>query len=305
MLSVKYRSGLTSLRMALSRRLLNFILGGRDAKALPLHVLLPGDEVSGEMLVAGIHEGQLLQPLFEHFLAASKAQFSSEIALDVGANIGNHSLFFSRYFRSVIAVEPNPVTLNVLRANAALSGADIRVLPMGFADQDGMLSFFSNQQGNLGASGFAFANGPTGNNNGRQIECLVRRGDAVLAELLANESSPRIGLIKLDVEGAELSALRGLSACLTRDKPFVIFESLKSEGENGGQAIFTLLKEVGYASFYAVESSVTGAKRSVFGWLARLLKGEQVRLRRLEQPVAGEAYLMILAVPAGRELSAA
>jgi FkbM family methyltransferase len=264
--------------------------------------LLPGDEVSNEMLVAGIHEGQLLQPLFDHFLAALKSEFSREIALDVGANIGNHSLFFSRYFRTVLAVEPNPVTLNVLRANAALSGADIRVLPLGFADHDGLLTFFSNQQGNLGASGFAFADGPAGNRNGRQIECQVRRGDDVLSELLAENTGPRIGLIKLDVEGAELSALRGLTERLARDKPLVIFESLRSEGENGGQAIFSLLREMGYGSFHAIESSVTSAKRSALGWLRRIIQGEHVSLRRLDEPLAGEAYLMILAVPAGSEL---
>jgi FkbM family methyltransferase len=304
MLSVKYRSGLASLRMAVSRRLLDFVLRGRDATALPQHVLLPGDEVSGEMLVSGIHEGQLLQPLMDHFLAAHTPRFANEIALDVGANIGNHSLFFSRYFRAVLAVEPNPLTLHVLRANAALSGADIRVIPMGFADQDGLSSFFSNRYGNLGASGFAFAEGPTGSTNGQQIECPVRRGDAALQELFGEELG-RIGLIKLDVEGAELSALRGLRQTLDRDKPFVIFESLRTEGERGGAAIFALLREAGYVSFHVVESSVTSAKRSAFGWLRRLLSGEHVRLRKLEQPAAGEAYLMILAVPAGRELGEA
>lgn len=305
MLSVKYRTGLASLRMAVSRRLLDFILRGRDAAALPQHVLLPDDEVSGEMLVAGMHEGQLLQPLLDHFLTAHKPRFADEIALDVGANIGNHSLFFSRYFRTVLAVEPNPLTLHVLRANAALSGADIRVLPMGFADQDGMLSFFSNKRGNLGASGFAFAGGPTGSADGLQIECPVRRGDAVLGEVLSGERLSRIGLIKLDVEGAELSALRGLGETLQRDKPFVIFESLKSEGESGGAAIFSLLREVGYATFYAVESSVTNARSSAIGWLVRLFSGERVCLRRLELPAVGHAYLMILAVPADRTLGAA
>ncbi|MDB5801558.1 MAG: hypothetical protein JWL63_2497 [Rhodocyclales bacterium] len=303
--SVKYRSGLASLRMALSRRLLDFVLRGRDVSALPAHVLLPADEVSSEMLVAGIHEGQFLQPLFDHFLVAYKSRFANEVALDVGANIGNHSLFFSRYFHSVLAVEPNPFTLNVLRANAALSGADIRVMPMGFAAEDGVLDFFSNRQGNLGASGFAFAGGPTGSSNGDRIECQVRRGDSALAEVLAGGDTRRIGLVKLDVEGAELSALRGLTECLAQHKPFVIFESLRSDGENGGEAIFALLRAAGYASFYIVESSVTSSRRSVLGWLSRLVSGEHVRLRKLEQPVPGEAYLMILAVPAGCELGLA
>jgi FkbM family methyltransferase len=301
MLSVKYRSARASLRAAISRRLLRFVLQGRDARALPPHVLMPGDEVSGEILVAGIHEGALLEPLFGHFLAAHAARFAVSVALDVGANIGNHSLFFSRYFARVIAVEPNPVTLHVLRANAALSGADIRVLPMGFADQDASLQFYINRAGNLGASGFAFAGGPTDAANGELIECPVRRGDEVLAELDAG----RIGFVKFDVEGAELAAMRGLSATLQRDQPFVIFECLKASGEDGGNAIFEYLRSLGYERFYVVESSVGSAKRSLGAWLSRLLHGETVRLRRVEAAREGEPWLMVLAVPQGIALEAA
>lgn len=300
MREVIYRSGMASVRMAVGRRLLGVLLRGRDAGALPPHVLMPGDEVSGEMLVAGIHEGALLQPLFEHFLAAWRSRFAGEVALDVGANIGNHSLFFSRYFRAVLSVEPNPLTLHVLRANAALSGADVRVLPMGFAERDGVLPFYSNRAGNLGASGFAFAGGPTNAANGERIDCPVRRGDEVLRELAVG----KIGLIKLDVEGAELSALRGLVECLLRDRPFVLFESLQTEGEEGGRAIFRFLREHGYAEFFAVDSSVGSAKPSVLGWLKRLVRGERVSMRALTEPEAGRVYLMILAVPGGISLAA-
>jgi len=295
MLSVKYRSGLSSLRMAISRRLLDFILRGRDVGALPRHVLLPGDEVSSELLVAGIHEGALLQPLFDHFLRAQQSIFRERVALDVGANIGNHSLFFSRYFKRVIAVEPNPLTLHVLRANAALSGADIDVLPMGFAAEAAQLTFYSNREGNLGASGFAFAGGPTSAGSGESISCPVERGDDVLARM----GVAPLGLIKLDVEGAELSALHGLRQRLENDKPCVIFESLRSEGEGGGAEIFAFLGSVGYRQFFAVESDVGTARRSVLGWIRRLTRGEHVHLRALTEPEAGRAYLMILALPDG------
>lgn len=293
MTSVRYRSFAASLRAAISRRLLRFVLAGRDVQALPPHVLMPGDEVSDEMLVAGIHEGALLQPLFANFLASRRDEFAQCVALDVGANIGNHSLFFSCHFRRVLAVEPNPRTLHVLRANAGLSGADITVLPLGFADREGALQFWSNRSGNLGASGFAFAQGPTDASNGEAIECPVRRGDDVLGEVAPG----RVALIKLDVEGAELSALRGLGACLERDRPLVMFECLRATGEGGGQAIFDFLRSKGYARFSVVESLVGSARRSVWSWLRRVWQGEVVRLREVSAPVEGEAWLMVLAEP--------
>jgi FkbM family methyltransferase len=300
MVQIQYRDGMTSLRMALSRRALAWVLGGRDKGALPAHVVLPGDEVSGEMLVAGLHEGQFLQPLFEVFLKDRLPDFSGKLALDVGANIGNHSLFFSRYFKSVISVEPNPRTLHILRANVGVSGANIRVLPMGFADRDASLEFFSNTHGNLGASGFAFAGGPTDQTSGARIECPVRRGDDVIDELALQD---RIGLVKLDVEGAELAAIKGLSETLRVQQPVILFECLQAEGEGGGKETFAYLRGLGYQRFYAVESSVSGAKPGFLNWLKRLCKGEIVGLRELALPEPGQAYLMILALPAGQLLA--
>jgi len=296
MQQTKYRSGLSSLRMALARRAFGWILRGRNAQALPPHMVPLGDEVSSEMIVAGLHEGALLESLFDVFLQDRQKRFQTQIALDVGANIGNHALFFSRHFKSVIAVEPNPRTLHVLRANVALSGAPIHVLPLGFADRDARLEFLSNTHGNLGASGFVFAGGPTTLATGERIECPVRRGDEVLRE----GGFTGIGLIKLDVEGAELAALRGLTETLRSEQPLVLFECLQSDGPEGGGAIFEFLRAQGYAQFFAVESSVGSVRPSLWSWLKRLWQGEIVRLRPLARPESGQAYLMILALPAGQ-----
>ena len=37
--------------------------------------------------------------------------------LDIGANIGNHSLFFSNYFYKVLSFEPHPKIFKVLAIN--------------------------------------------------------------------------------------------------------------------------------------------------------------------------------------------
>ena len=56
--------------------------------------------------------------------------------LDIGANIGNHSLFFSNYFAKCISFEPNPRTFSVLEINSRLVE---NIIPMniGLSDKKG------------------------------------------------------------------------------------------------------------------------------------------------------------------------
>ena len=61
-------------------------------------------------------------------------------------------------------------------------------------------------------------------------------------------AAARIGLIKIDVEGAELEVLRGATAILRRDQPVVIFEHGLGASDCYGtrpEQVFGLLTEVG------------------------------------------------------------
>ena len=42
-------------------------------------------------------------------------------ALDIGANIGNHSVFLSKFFKKIHSFEPNPKTYDVLSLNSKYS----------------------------------------------------------------------------------------------------------------------------------------------------------------------------------------
>ena len=46
----------------------------------------------------------------------------SGLLLDLGANIGNHTVFFSRYFQHIYAFEPNPFVYRILKANCEMLG---------------------------------------------------------------------------------------------------------------------------------------------------------------------------------------
>lgn len=46
---------------------------------------------------------------------------SAHQALDIGANIGKHSVFFARFFKRVVSFEPHPRTFKLLDVNAELA----------------------------------------------------------------------------------------------------------------------------------------------------------------------------------------
>jgi hypothetical protein len=69
----------------------------------------------------------------------------------------------------------------------------------------------------------------------------VRRLDNMLLQ------RPRLDLIKLDIEGAELSALRGAKEIISRWKPLVVFEFGPEDLGLDRRALFDLLTGSGYA----------------------------------------------------------
>jgi FkbM family methyltransferase len=103
----------------------------------------------------------------------------------------------------------------------------------------------------------------------RYIEVQVSTLDAELAER-------RPGVIKIDVEGAELDVLRGAQAVLSGARPIVLFEHVAAAARLYGSqsgALWDLLAELGYRVFAVTgEGPIARAAFSesadVVNWLA-------------------------------------
>ncbi|WP_386065780.1 FkbM family methyltransferase [Tahibacter sp. UC22_41] len=126
----------------------------RRRREAPRIACFADDDIGAQILAHGWYEDLLLRALFEVFLRDRAAAFRDGAAVDVGANVGNHTLWFARRFARVVAVEPNPICTHLLQASLLMNGVDnVHLLALGLSDAAGERTFHADLQGNLGPLG--------------------------------------------------------------------------------------------------------------------------------------------------------
>lgn len=144
-----------------------------------------------------------------------------ETAVDAGANKGAYLFWLAKAVGPggrVVAFEPQPALAEYLREVARrLRWRHVEVRQAGLSDRSGKADLFVPEgETSPGASFEPRAGAPPG--SGRKVECPVETLDHNLA------GGPRVGAMKIDVEGHELAVLRGAEAVLARDHPTLLVE---------------------------------------------------------------------------------
>jgi FkbM family methyltransferase len=140
------------------------------------------------------------------------------IFLDVGANTGQHSLFMSQYAERVHAIEPYAPVLKRFQDMIAANGIDnISVHPVGLGDAKGASTFYEPLESNQGTGSFVEGLQPRSE---AATELEIVTGDS----LFAGPPAIQIDLVKMDIEGYEKPALRGLQETLAASRPIVVME---------------------------------------------------------------------------------
>jgi FkbM family methyltransferase len=207
--------------------------------------VFPDDLIGQEIVISGLHEGEILNAAFGTVLLQFQDQFATSTCLDVGANVGNHTCYLSDRFQRVIAFEPNPSCFHLLECNVKNNSHNAIVYNFGLSTDTGTLRFVENDK-NLGGSGFVDED----NLNERDFKekrLQVRNGDAFLLE---NYPNAKFSFIKIDVEGHEIQVLRGLEITIRKNKPIVALEMYSSRP--GGAESMSLLREFGYERFLSI-----------------------------------------------------
>lgn len=184
--------------------------------------LLPGQFIDRFIAVEGIFERRFLE--YVRSILPKDA-----VMLDIGANIGNHSLFLADRCKVIHCFEPNPGTADRLRRNIRHNRLEgkIKVHQFGLGDKEETLTYHENVSGNLGASGFAQGKDLPEGFRVRSLE--VREAGAAIGAL----GLEAIDYIKVDVEGMEEAVLTSLRSVISKYKPVVSFEHHETQVEAG------------------------------------------------------------------------
>jgi len=166
--------------------------------------------------------------------ALAALQKSDSVFVDIGANIGQHSLFMSRLATHVHAFEPfAKVRERLLHQINTNQLVNIAVHPLGLSNENARLPFFAPTGSNEGIGSFDPSTTSKGNVSIGELE-LVRGDDYFLNAGIAN-----IDILKMDVEGFEKPALEGLRETLCRTRPLLVCEITY-----GKELSFTSMKEL-------------------------------------------------------------
>jgi FkbM family methyltransferase len=249
----------------------------------PQLVVFSHDLIGNAINTDGVYEKQELDLLFS-WLHNVDYDFSTTF-VDIGANIGNHSLYFSRIFNKIISFEPNPRVFKLLKLNAELSN-NIECHELALSDKNGVARISFNTT-NMGGASLNL----TGQ---RSVEVVTSKLD----DFAINE---KIGIIKIDVEGHELNVLHGASETIKKNQPIILFEQHIEDFIEGKSPVIDLLKIYGYNDFITAEFTVKISRslfKNIFLNLLKIISFGGRGELRLTSNIKPDFYPFIIAIPA-------
>jgi FkbM family methyltransferase len=181
---------------------------------------------------------------FETALAATQAVGALQLGkwfVDVGANIGTQTVYAMRSgkFCGVIAVEPEPHNLELLRRNLAYNGLSdkVHVVAAAASSSNANATLVRDRQ-NFGAHSIVpnWSDTP-----GTSVTVATRTIDDTRKSL--NIAAADVGLVWIDVEGHEIEALRGMQSLRAAKVPIVSEVSTLNQSPAKVEVLRKLLAE--------------------------------------------------------------
>lgn len=165
--------------------------------------------ISAELAIDKMHEPfgtQILLKILEDDMTV----------VELGANIGYYTMQESaaRKLKNLYAIEPNPRSFQILTQNVALNHCDnTHLFNLAISDVNGELPFYISKHSNICSisprSDYA-----------QKIDVPVM----TLDDFVASNRISSVDMIRMDIEGHEIHALKGMLKTLKCHKPWICME---------------------------------------------------------------------------------
>ena len=205
------------------------------------------DLITNEKIVYGIYDFHNLKVVEEKIF--NKIDYKDSICLDVGAHHGNHSIFFSKFFKNVYSFEPNEDNYELLKLNTKKI-KNIKIYNIGLSDLEQNVSM-ERLEYSSGDSKIIENYSKNINNNLNVINAKLVKFDQFINSI---NFEGKISYIKVDVEGHEQKVFEGMKNTLIKYSPIIHFEQLHDQIKIINNKITTetieYLSNSGYNYFY-------------------------------------------------------
>lgn len=148
------------------------------------------------------------------------------IIFDVGANIGNHAIYFYKYLtKNVICFEPNTLVTPILKRNFILNGTDIKIYELALGEREEFATIrLPNDFKNIGAAKIDKAK-DSNSVQGSSDKIQIVRLDDILKDIMKRFDGLFPFIIKADIEGMEPEMLLGAVDTLSFYRPHLFLEA--------------------------------------------------------------------------------
>ena len=205
------------------------------------------DTIAKEISIHGVYEKDEIEVL-------SKLISLKDHVIDIGANIGNHTIAFSKISKKVYSFEAHPRTFEILKFNT-YEYKNIKIFNLGISNRKGFLFFKNFKSNNIGGKRLSKKG---------SIKSQINKLDNII------KSDKKIKLIKIDIEGHEYEALMGMERLLNNNNCLIIMEFCE-KSISKRRKIISFLKEKNYLHSYYISKEKKISNRAYLDLFTKIM----------------------------------
>jgi len=193
---------------------------------------------ANDYMFQAIHTQGSMEPYFHEIVNVLVNR--NDVILDIGANIGTHSVIFSRKSKlgKVYAFEPQSLTFSILQNNILYNGLS-NVIALHYA-----ITTLDNHA--VSMDNFSFV-GKRINNGALRLSPFKNNpiiGEVSLSRTIDSFNFKSVNFIKMDIQGSEVMALDGAKKTIKKSRPIMFIEIEQIHLEALGYTTIELLEKI-------------------------------------------------------------